>query len=469
MIGDFLRNGLRDLSTHSVSIGVTGFSRAGKTVFITALAQALLTAEAWSGKRGQGPLAQFGPFERGHFRSARIRDDMHGDKPQFPFRKVRDALVGRNAAWPAPTEGLSRLVIDLEGVPQSSVRNWLSEKGGLHELGLGRVQVELVDYPGEWLVDLSMLQMDFNTWSNDMLSRAVRGPRHKLSADFFRELDGLPKTSAFDDEWAGRLSEAWAGYLWQAVGLGLVLNQPGRLLRPDKLAHSPVLRLSPLPKSHKDSDFYRGMAERFELYKKSVIRPFYQDHFARIDRQVVLVDVLRALQHGEAAFEEMTEALAETLHSFDYSRGGWLARLMGARTSHVLFAATKADHVTRGDRANLEGLLRQMLSRVDGDNRLRADALKHAVMALASIRATEDRMTNDAPRREILFGRRAEDDTPDQWDPGGLPLDCPPDWSKLHFEFLDFAPTPMTNALQQGFPTIQLGKALNFLLGEDFR
>ena len=32
------------------------------------------------------------------------------------------------------------------------------------------------------------------------------------------------------------------------------------------------------------------MERRFGAYKRDVVKPFFQDHFARIDRQVVLVD-----------------------------------------------------------------------------------------------------------------------------------------------------------------------------------
>lgn len=468
MIGEFLRNELRDVATQKISIGVTGFSRAGKTVFIGSLAQALLTAEAWKSRRGQGALAQFGPFERDQFKYAHIRDDLHNDKPQFPFRKVRDALIGSNA-WPQPTEGLSRLVIDLEGVPKAAFRNWLAVKGGMQEVGLGRVQLELIDYPGEWLVDLPMLQMDFVSWSADMLERAQNGPRKLLSQIYFKALSELPQHSRFDEEWASRLSEDWTNYLQLAVKQGLVMNQPGRLLRPDKLAGSPVLRLVPLPISLVESDFYRRMRDRYESYKKSVISPFYKEHFSKIDRQIVLVDVLRTLQNGEDAFTEMTDAMTNTLRTFNYSKGGWLSRLAGAKTTHVLFAATKADHVTRGDRINLEELLKKMLTEVDGDKHLRANSLQSGVMALASIRATEDRITTSAPHREILSGQRRVDDKADQWDPGGLPLDFPPNWSQMNFEFLDFAPMPMADAKLDGFPSINLGKALNFLIGEDFR
>ena len=36
------------------------------------------------------------------------------------------------------------------------------------------------------------------------------------------------------------------------------------------------------------------MERRFEAYKTRVVRPFFRDHFQRIDRQIVLVDVLAA-------------------------------------------------------------------------------------------------------------------------------------------------------------------------------
>jgi uncharacterized protein len=40
------------------------------------------------------------------------------------------------------------------------------------------------------------------------------------------------------------------------------------------------------------------MERRFEGYKREVVKPFFRDHFARIDRQVVLVDALGAIHAG---------------------------------------------------------------------------------------------------------------------------------------------------------------------------
>ncbi|PJA31943.1 MAG: hypothetical protein CO187_06640, partial [Zetaproteobacteria bacterium CG_4_9_14_3_um_filter_53_7] len=110
-----------------------------------------------------------------------------------------------------------------------------------------------------------------------------------------------------------RLSETWADYLQKAAAHGLVRNQPGRHLRPDALRHSPVLRLAPLSEQLRSSKLGKGMAKRFEEYKKKVIKPFYSDHFKHIDRQIVLLDVLLALQQGEPAFNELTDALKHSL------------------------------------------------------------------------------------------------------------------------------------------------------------
>ena len=456
-----------DLLSRRISIGVTGFSRAGKTVFIGSLAQALLRADAWKGRRGQGPLAGFEPFERGCFCGAFIRDDVHGDEPQFPFRRVRDALCGVDPRWPAPTEGLSRLVMDLAADRKAKLPWPKGKPGPLEPLGWGHLQIEFIDYPGEWLVDLPMLKLDYPAWSENLLARAGHGQRSQLSEKFVALLESSAPPGRFDEELAIKLSDAWTEYLEQSAAKGLVFNQPGRLLRPDTHAHSPVLRLVPLPHSWAESEFYKGMQRRFKEYQKKIIKPFYKKHFARIDRQIVLIDLLQALHRGEDAFNEMADALGDTLKSFAYGKGGPLGRLIGRRTSHLLFAATKSDHVTRGDRSNLKDLLEDILRMVDDTNVIVQGPRRVDFMALASICATQDRMTVDPPKREILFGRRKGDEHPEQWDPGGLPLDFPPDWGSLHFEFMSFEPVENRLALKEGFTSLNLGKALNFLIGED--
>lgn len=448
---------LENLLQKKLTIGVTGLSRSGKTVFIGALAQALITADAWAHKRGQGPLAQFGPIERGHFSSATIRDDVHTHLPQFPFRKVRDCLAAKESQWPEPTSGISRLVIDLEYWDQG----WFKRQRTL--------RIELIDYPGEWLADLPMLAQTYADWSDQSLELAGTQVRAAWSAPFLERLDIIPPDQKFDEELTILLTDDWATYLKQAADYGLSRNQPGRLLHPDALANSPVLRLIPLPEELRNSGFGKGMAKRFEEYKKKVIKPFFEDHFKHLDRQIVMLDVLRVLQQGKPAFDELVDTLREILPVFDYGKKSLLSWLGGSKITRLLFAATKADHVTRGDRINLEQMVRRMLALVDDRNLLRSRTEFYDVMSLASVRATEDRMTIDPPRREILYGQPVDEDQPGQWDPGGLPLDMPPDWASVFFQFLKFEPTSMPNAIGTGYPAINLGKVLDFLIGDDLK
>lgn len=455
-----LQHRLQDLLTKKISIGVTGFSRSGKTVFIGSVAQALLTSDAWTTRRGQGPLAHFGPFERGQFVTAQIRSDINSELPQFPFRRVRDSLIGKDASWPEPTTGISRLIIDCEYRPR-----------GRFLTGSRTLQLELVDFPGEWLIDLPMLELSYDEWSKRMLSVAGRGARAGWSQAYVRRLYATPSGQGFSDDLVADLTDLWLAYLQQAADNGHVLNQPGRLLRPDTMLHSPLLRLVPLYENLKGSDLWRGMESRFEEYKRKVIKPFYNNHFAKMDRQIVLVDLLRALRAGEQVFTEMVDALSETLHSFHYGKGGLLSWLGGARTTHVLFAATKADHVTRGDRENLKEMLERLLMSIDDDKVLRSTVLKYKVMPIASYQATEDRKTVAAPIREILFGKPKGEMTANAYDPGGLPLDYPIQWPEVNFEFYEFAPMKelAPDSFYEGFPSINIGKSLDFLIGDDFK
>ena len=73
------------------------------------------------------------------------------------------------------------------------------------------------------------------------------------------------------------------------------------------------------------------MAERFEVYKREAVTRFYEDHFRHYSRQIVLVDVLRALLAGREAFEDTRLALDAILDSFRYGHGGILSKLLFGR------------------------------------------------------------------------------------------------------------------------------------------
>ena len=58
------------------------------------------------------------------------------------------------------------------------------------------------------------------------------------------------------------------------------------------------------------------MERRFEAYKSIVVKPFFREHFARLDRQIVLVDTLQAINRGPEAVKDLEHALGDVLACF---------------------------------------------------------------------------------------------------------------------------------------------------------
>ena len=147
------------------------------------------------------------------------------------------------------------------------------------------------------------------------------------------------------------------------------------------------------------------MEERFEVYKREAVTRFYEDHFRHYGRQIVLVDVLRALLAGRDAFEDTRLALDAILDSFRYGHGGIITKLLfGSHIDRVLFAATKADHVPDIQRDHLAALLRNMAAFPALD--VISSNARMEVTALASVISTaEDSQEIDGHRVQVVVGR----------------------------------------------------------------
>src|SRR5260370_18652169 len=130
----------------TVRLGVTGLSRSGKTVFITALVHGLMHGSRF-------PV--FEPVASGRIARARLAPQPDDAVPRFDYEGNLRALVGARR-WPESTERLSelRLVIDYQ-----------SQRGAARTLTL-----DIVDYPGEWLLDLPLLSKDYQQWSAESLA-----------------------------------------------------------------------------------------------------------------------------------------------------------------------------------------------------------------------------------------------------------------------------------------------------------
>jgi predicted YcjX-like family ATPase len=438
----------------TLRLAVTGLRGSGKTVFITAITHHLLLGRE---------LPFLSAVQEERLLGAKLMPPRPGDPPPFPFAQARAALAAATPTWPAPTERLSALRLRLRFTAKGALRRRLSEHRSLN--------LEIIDYPGEWLLDLPLLEQSYVDWSADTLAATERPPRAALAKDWRNFLAGLDPAAPAEPRQAAQAAALYTRYLLRCQAeAGLSRVQPGRFTMPGDPAGDELLQFCPLPPH--DAAPARGslgalMAERYDRYRDTVVRSFYRDHFSRFDRQIVLVDLLGPLNRGRACFDDVEAALGTVLRSFRYGPSGLLARLFRPRIEALLFAATKADHVAHNQHHNLRLLLEQMVSEAAGNARF--EGIKPAFVSLAALRSTDVVRTDHHGQalscvRGILKGENRET----VLFPGEIPPELPvdDDWSSDRFRFRDFAPRRLV--LQgEGKPQhIRLDQALEVLLGD---
>lgn len=362
--------------TPTVRLGVTGLARAGKTVFITALVRNLLTG---------GRLPFFLPQAEGRILRAYLEPQPDDDVPRFAYEDHLASLARDPPDWPESTRRISELRVTVEYMPRSAWRR---------QLGMARLHIDIVDYPGEWLIDLPMLGESYADWSRKVLAEA-RDPRRAQAAAAMLELLTTANADGDQDEGlAKRGSEIFTDYLRRvrASDSGPAIEGPGRFLMPGDLEGSPLLTFLPLELpaawTARRGSLGQMMERRYEAYKARVVRPFFRDHFARLDRQIVLVDALAAIDKGPAATADLEAALGSILSCFKPGASPWLAAVMPRRIDRILFAATKADHLHHSSHDRLEAILAGLTEKASARARFAGAEVKP--LALAALRSTRE-------------------------------------------------------------------------------
>jgi predicted YcjX-like family ATPase len=279
------------------------------------------------------------------------------------------------------------------------------------------------------------------------------------------------------EETAKQAHDLYCAFLLKARDqYGLSYLQPGRFLCRGSLGDVPYLWFAPL-------DIPQGagapapntlgalMEQRYEVYKREVVERFYEDHFRRYSRQIVLVDVLRALLAGREAFEDTRLALDAILQNFRYGSGGMFSKLLrGPYIDKALFAATKADHVPDIQRDHLAELLRNMAAFPAIE--LKSSNAQIDVTALASVISTaDDSQEIDGHRVQVVVGRPVGSNKQAKFFVGNVPIRPPrPDaWGSAFLNVPVFEPPAIDPSPVDGIPHINLDLALEFLLGDRLR
>ncbi|TVR05866.1 MAG: YcjX family protein [Salinarimonadaceae bacterium] len=468
---DALRN-LGDYAANVVAptlrIGVTGLARSGKTVFTTALVHNLLTNAA---------MPAFRASAEGRIRRARLAPQPDDAVPRFPYEEHLAALV-EERRWPHSTTRINelRIAIDYE----RGAGAWLS--------GPSSLTLDIVDYPGEWLLDLALLDEDFESWSRATIAASDSPDKRGLAREWREHLATLDPASRADESVIGRASDLFKAYLF-ALRDGpesVATTPPGRFLMPGDLAGSPALTFAPLALADgarpPSGSLGALMRRRYDAYLRHVVRPFFRDHFQRIDRQIVLIDVLAAIDSGPLALAELERALDRVLMSVRAGRNSVLSSIFAPRADRVLFAATKADHLHQVQHRRLEAILRMLVERAM--RRVQAAGAQVGAVALASLRATHETTVRDGAH--ILkavagtpeAGERIGDEVFDgHTEAAVFPGDLPEDPTAIFrgaiepgsLRFPRFRPASVAPGRPGGdprLPFIRLDRALEFLIGD---
>ena len=240
----------------TIRLGVTGLSNAGKTVFITALVHSLV--------RG-GRLPVFESLATGRIARAYLAPQPDDAVSRFDYENHISNLVGKRC-WPTSTRRISELRVVIE---------YQSLSGYQHTLTL-----DVVDYPGEWLLDLPLLTKSYEVWATESIRLSRQRPRVDLAKDWHLHLATLNPESTEDEQEALTAARLFTEYLraCRDKNYAMSLLPPGRFLMPGDLANTPALTFAPLEPSTEGppptGSLWAMMRRRYESYRAVVVRPF---------------------------------------------------------------------------------------------------------------------------------------------------------------------------------------------------
>ena len=393
--------------------------------------------------------------------------------PRFPYEQNIESMAANPADWPARTTDISEIEIEIRFVPAGALGFLLGRIGN----GVATLKLKIIDYPGEWLIDLPLLTQSYADWSRATLQLCRRGLRADTARDFISFLADHRHDAAASEQDAKQAHDLYRQHLRTARDRhGLSFLQPGRFLDADSSVMNSDMWFAPLDLPHNVQSFTAGtlgalMERRYEAYKTEKVMPFYQNYFRNYSRQVVLVDVLGALLAGQEVFDDTRRAIDAILESFRYGQNSLITRLLrSARVERVLFAATKADHVPDVQRDHLAALLRNMVALPSLD--VTSSNARMDVAALASVISTEDDTEEIGGRRvQVVVGKPVGSDTRAKFFVGNVPARPPRGeaWGTPFLNIPVFEPPAIDVSPVDGIPHINLDVALDYLIGDQLR
>lgn len=450
----------------TLRLAVTGLSRSGKTAFITSLINQLLSIN----QNSTSHLPLFDAARKGAILAVKRVPQRDLSIPRFDYEANLRDLSQTPPQWCQSTRGVSETRLAIRYERQGGVLRHLKERGTFY--------LDIFDYPGEWLLDLPLLNEDFQQWSDEQ-KKVTEGLRAELAQPWLQALKELDLSAVANEDVLAQLAQGYTDYLLACKAQGMQFIQPGRFVLPGDLDGAPALQFFPLvhlsheqwqslKKRAKSNSYFAVLTKRYDYYRHKIVKGFYENYFSTFDRQVILADCLTPLNHSQQAFLDMQTGLNQLFKNFHYGKRHFLHRLFSPRIDKLMFIATKADHITTDQMSNLVSLMRQLVQ--EGGRHVEFEGIETEYTAIAAIRATKQVIVNQNGQQiKALQGVRSTDKQLITLYPGSVPSKLPPAafWkNQSHFDFDSFEPQPLE--LGEPIPHLRMDAVLQFLLGDRF-
>ncbi len=403
---------ISQLATRTCRIGITGFTKAGKTALITSLGAHLMHHDP-------------NQFNLGTFRprvalSSRMRGESHRERPvRFGAVKVvdgaepwKDGVDGvsdfrlpkalgelRSGRWPARTTETSKLV--LEG----RLSSWR-----------GKTRFEFVDIPGERFGDCGMLTESYEEWSRQRLQELeeLGGEFQTAEINAFLQLldrDAISEEELLEAYKLAQVSRASHRHRFISPS-SIMLDRDGNRLwdrHGDDLRNGrllPVARavcsgledreFAPLSRRHRNSHLFSVMAERYGAYQREIVGKTVA-HAMKCEALAVLYDLPHILLSGPDVYSDaefLLKNIAESLEPTRYLSAGlrWVTRgrLGIPAVSRVAVVANQIDRFHCSDYGYAKDLVEELAEQGLGSLRENITRKCFAVSAIQCGRSTPD-------------------------------------------------------------------------------
>ena len=473
------------IRTSHVRLAVTGYSNAGKTVFLTSLINHL---------KYHNPSA-FKLDREGSIRLVKVDDRQPKAKlwHNFPYEPYR-ACIGRGK-WPSKTKDSYQYTL-------SFCRD---------DSFFTRLRLTVYDLPGERFADSAMTYMGFAQWSKhqlELLSCAL-GPDGPTPAANESGVGLAPVTEYLEMAQHGACAEAqdhdlilgykralaalrqqYHGYISPSTFLldenGKHLFDTSHAIKAGKPSIADAELIEEIIRSRysglkngefcplgegwwsKNPDLVQRLEQRYNDYEQQVVKPLFQT-LSSCDGLIILVDVAHILGSGPGHLNDADFFMKDLLDALN--PGGQIIQYLLSRFGlrrrirRIAVAASQCDRFHPDDR----GMLRELVKRLSERHVENIDGIKAAYFACSAVHSTTEGADgklrgvrqsdcNSAAEQEEYSVSRI----PEEW--RDLP-GWPSDWNPEDFRNLPHVLPQMPRVFQAVPEHVGLDRIFGFVTG----